>query len=59
MTYGTVQWVPFSNYLKKANAIFPPARSQGLSSWGHIPQTPCQRGLSLWTPRGGILRLGS
>ena len=31
------------NYLKKAYALFPPTRPQGLGSWGHIPQTPCQR----------------
>ena len=44
---------PLRNYLKKANALFPPTL-RVFGSWGHIPQTPCQRGRLLWTPRTGF-----
>ena len=31
------------NYLKEADALFPPP-TLGSCSWGHIPQALCQRG---------------
>ncbi|MCI0840669.1 MAG: hypothetical protein J4N64_02750, partial [Chloroflexi bacterium] len=44
ITVGCCQVLRLSNYLKKADALFPPARPAGFCSWGQISQP-------LWTLR--------